>query len=689
MGKEILLAESDPQVITLVKSLLEGKDHLVTHRASGKEALDEVKMRAFDLAIVGEQMTDIDGIGWIVKLRQVSGNLKVVFISKQWRDAELYQQLTKEFKVSLIVHRPIKAGLFGTQIEGLFAVTETVMTPGTAQEEETFQNLKRKYVRVLPERLSALEKAMKDAREKPNEELLLSEARRLAHNLKGTSSSCGFEQLGESAKHLEHALNSMMQSKLAEHEDAWSEIDLIYGVVKVNADKVTACEDDGAATEEEEDAASVRVLVVCNDAVPEVERDNNGLPLRIISSSNTEEALDKARDNSLDAVLIDIDVEKPSPSLALAREMRGLPGYETLPVAFVSTRAEASDLGETTHAGASLHLPKPLKSKMLNEAIDYLVAIRQGGRSRVLIVDDDPDFASIISTALGREGMLVRVVHDPTNLLSVLEEYQPDLMLLDVMMPMVSGFDVCRMVRASAQWQDLPILFLTAQTGLDARLAAFDAGGDDYLPKPVATVELLTRVKVRLERARLLKERADKDILSGLLIRRAFMEQVKSMHAESVRHNLVYSLSLLDIDHFKKVNDTYGHLAGDRVLAAVGQLLKKRFRVEDIRGRWGGEEFIIAFRHVNKETAKGALERALEELKSISFEGDHGEKFSVSFSAGLVSFPEDGEVLEELIKVSDTMLYKSKEAGRSRVTAAVAAPKPLSKPEQERDASPK
>lgn len=687
MGKEILLVESDPQVVTLVKTLLEGKGHQVTHRAAGKEALDEVKMRSFDLAIVGEQMTDIDGIGWIVKLRQVSGNLKVVFISKQWRDAELYQQLTKEFKVALIVHRPIKSGLFGTQIEGMFAVKEEqAMTAGSVLEEETFLNLKRKYVRVLPERIAALEGAMKDAREKPKEELLLSESRRLAHNLKGTSSSCGFDQLGESAKHLEHALNSMMNAKLAENEDAWAEIDLIFGVVSLNAKKVTECEDDGAATEEEEDAASVRVLVVCNDQMPEVERNNNGLPLRIISSTSTEEAMDKARDNSLDAVLIDIDVEKPSPSLALAREMRGLPGYESLPVAFVSTSSTASDLGETTHAGASLHLAKPLKSKMLNEAIDYLVAMRQGGRSRVLIVDDDPDFAAIISTALGREGMLVRVVHDPSNLLAVLEEYQPDLMLLDVMMPMVSGFDVCRMIRSSAQWQDLPILFLTAQTGLDARLAAFDAGGDDYLPKPVATVELLTRVKVRLERARMLKERADKDILSGLLIRRAFMEQVKSMHAESVRHNLVYSLSLLDIDHFKKVNDTYGHLAGDRVLAAVGQLLKKRFRVEDIRGRWGGEEFIIAFRHVNKETAKGALERALEELKSVVFEGDHGETFSVSFSAGLVSFPEDGQELEELIKVSDDMLYKSKEGGRSRVTAAAGN---VPKPEAERDASPK
>jgi len=212
-------------------------------------------------------------------------------------------------------------------------------------------------------------------------------------------------------------------------------------------------------------------------------------------------------------------------------------------------------------------------------------------------------------------------------------------------------------------------LFLTAQTGLSARLAAFEAGGDDYLPKPVAPAELLMRVKVRLERARLLRERADKDVLTGLMIRRAFMEQLSGLLSESKTNNLRFSLCLLDIDHFKHVNDNYGHLSGDRVLAYFGQLIRRRFRVEDLRGRWGGEEFIVAFRHIDKQTAKGALERCLDELKGQIFEGDNGEIFSVSFSGGLVSFPEDGESPQTLIKLADECLYEAKHRGRSQVVA--------------------
>jgi diguanylate cyclase (GGDEF)-like protein len=139
------------------------------------------------------------------------------------------------------------------------------------------------------------------------------------------------------------------------------------------------------------------------------------------------------------------------------------------------------------------------------------------------------------------------------------------------------------------------------------------------------------------------------------------------MAEESRRNELIFSLALIDVDHFKNVNDTYGHLAGDKVLTQFGQLLRKRFRVEDVRGRWGGEEFVVAFRHIQKDTARGALERALEELRIVKFEGDHGETFNITFSAGLVSYPQDGTEIESLIKVADSRLYKAKELGRNQL----------------------
>ncbi len=167
----------------------------------------------------------------------------------------------------------------------------------------------------------------------------------------------------------------------------------------------------------------------------------------------------------------------------------------------------------------------------------------------------------------------------------------------------------------------------------------------------------------------MMRDRSNTDVLTGLLIRRAFMEELFEMKEESQRNGLIYSLALIDVDHFKGINDTYGHLAGDRVLSALGQLLKKRFRVEDVRGRWGGEEFIVAFRHIGRETSRGALLRALEELRQMEFTGDHGEKFSISFSSGIVSYPDDKENVDELLRLADERLYKAKEAGRNCIVA--------------------
>jgi diguanylate cyclase (GGDEF)-like protein len=141
------------------------------------------------------------------------------------------------------------------------------------------------------------------------------------------------------------------------------------------------------------------------------------------------------------------------------------------------------------------------------------------------------------------------------------------------------------------------------------------------------------------------------------------------MSEESKRNGLIFSLALIDLDHFKKINDQYGHLAGDRVLATFGQLLKKRFRVEDFRGRWGGEEFMVAFRHIRKETAHGALQRALEELRALEFSGDHCENFGITFSAGLVSYPDDGSDIEDLIRKADERLYQAKKNGRNCLVA--------------------
>jgi diguanylate cyclase (GGDEF)-like protein len=701
MSKRILHAEREESVGTLLKTLLVARGHDVEQTATGSVAVEKLIAEDFDLVIVGDELEDIDGIGLIVKLREINSHVPIVYVPKIWRDARIYHQLVKDLRVALVIHRPIKVGLFGAQLENIFDPQVSIRLGGLGPEEATMHTLQANYLRVLPERVFKLKEAITQSRQSPEVESLMVETIRLAHNLKGTAASCGFGILGESAGSLEKALGAIKEGKLGHYDVAWEEIDLILKLVFTNANAIaenpaSKVDKRAFATIESVDARSltlppqssgpealpednfdtfdmssaVRVLVVSKEAPASFRKfrpEAKIQAVQVICCQEKDEAIAIAQKLSLDAVLIDIDTAQPGPSLNLARELRSLPNYDSLPVAFLSTSKQQKYIEDSTHAGASLMLEMPFAPNILDDAIDYLVNARQGGRPRILLMDDDLEFSQTVAATLGQEGMLVRTIEEPGDIMQTLHDYRPDLVLLNIIMPLVSGYDICRMIRQNSHYQDLPILFLTSQTGLETRLAAFEAGGDDYLPKPVARVELLTRVKVRLERARLLKERSNKDILTGLLIRRAFMEELADMAEESQRNELIFSLALIDLDYFKKVNDTYGHLAGDKVLAQFGYLLRKRFRVEDVRGRWGGEEFIVAFRHIQKDTARGALQRALEELRLVSFSGDHGESFGITFSAGLVSYPDDGREIETLIKIADKRLYRAKELGRNRL----------------------
>lgn len=703
MSRTILHLEIEDSVKELLNALLSARGHKVESLASGKAGLAKIAEENIDLVVVGAELEDIDGISFISKLRASNRNISIIYVSKVWHDAAIYKQLRSDLKVDMVVHRPLKASLLGAQIESIFQ-EEKKITSHIEQEETIFKTLQANYLKVLPERVKKLNTAIQTAKTNPEDQYSLLEAIRLAHNLKGTASSCGFGVLGESAGSLEKALASIKDNRLEKNEAAWEEIDLMVDLVRSNATVLggtpSAQVDKRAFSTLEidpetdmslppvsgppipqdnfdvfDDSASARVLVVSKAELAGggVLSTRAGMKVHVLKVSDREEALERAARLTLDAVLIDIDIKLPGPSLNLARELRSLAQYESLPVAFLAGERKEKDLEDSTHAGAALMLSDGEEGHLsggdLSQAIDYLLSARSGGRPRILLVDDDQDFVHVVASVLGQEGMLVKVVESGARILAEMNDFHPDLLLLDVNMPGLSGYDVCRLVRGESRYHDLPVIVLTAATGLENRLAAFESGADDYLPKPIAKVELLTRVKVRLERSRLLRERANLDVLTGLPIRRAFMEELDKMVQESERNGLIFSLALIDVDHFKQINDSHGHLAGDRVLAALGQLLKKRFRVEDIRGRWGGEEFIVAFRHIPRNTARGALQRALEELSKLEFKGDRDESFSISFSSGIVEYPAESKDLSDLLRRSDEKLYRAKEAGRNCIIA--------------------
>jgi diguanylate cyclase (GGDEF)-like protein len=390
--------------------------------------------------------------------------------------------------------------------------------------------------------------------------------------------------------------------------------------------------------------------------------------LAVIAVANPAEALTEARRTHFDVAVVGTSLD--SAALVLARELRETPGHDRLPLAFLSAENDIERRIAAAHAGASLFLPKPVDPYAFGAALDQMLALGHADRMRVLVVDDDSDFVAVATAVLARDGIAVHASSDARALVDLLDDVRPDLLLLDAMMPGVSGWDAIRIVRTMPEYRDMPILFLTARTDVESRVAAFNAGADDYLAKPLVAEELLARVRVRLDRLRLLREITDRDSLTRCMSRRALLDAFASRLSEIRRHSLSLSLALLDVDRFKLVNDTYGHLVGDHVLATLGRLLNSRFRLEDLRGRWGGEEFVIVFPGEPPETATAVLSRVLDEFRGQHFLGERGERFSATFSAGISSYPDDGENVDALLRAADERLYAAKRRGRGQVVGA-------------------
>lgn len=678
MARTAIILETPDDIAKLIAPALTTRDYAVVSAESGSEALKKFSSGTkFDVVIVGEELVDVDGISAIAKLRPLAPQSKFVYVADSWKGAALYQEIRKKLRVDLVIHRPLKSSLVIAQIDALFEVKRH-------EQEVPYENvvIKRsqaEYLKKLPGRIAEIAAALNQSR---TVQASLIDPGRMAHNLKGTSLSYGLDAVGVKAAVVEElCLRAATDTGFSTVH--WEEIDTAFLALKETVDRAndravaadelknSGANGNDTATQDLEDVEPSRMKAVyCGlDPLP-LGIFNGDRRMDVVQVNDPNDVLDKAYVVSADALMFDMRKFDQNSCFEIARQVRSFEGNETLPLGFVLKDSTADARVQAVHLGASISLEPEVESDAVFESMKYLVSIRRPDRQRVLAIDDDPDFCALVTGILNDNGILARSVCDPQEAESVLESWEPDLLLLDVNMPGVSGYEVCKRIRTSPRWQELPIIFLTAQTGLDARLAAFQAGGDDYLPKPVADVELLIRVRVRLDRLRLLRERADKDALTGLLLRRAFLENLEAVVTESKRHDLNFCLALIDIDHFKLVNDLRGHLSGDRVLAHFGDLLKKRFRVEDVRGRWGGEEFIIAFRRAPRRNMAPALARVLQELKVMPMRDDKGNAFFVSFSAGMADFPEDGQTIHDLIQKADERLYIAKNSGRARIVVS-------------------
>jgi diguanylate cyclase (GGDEF)-like protein len=401
-----------------------------------------------------------------------------------------------------------------------------------------------------------------------------------------------------------------------------------------------------------------RGLVVSSDAalVSRLDVAALGAGLVLQSVSDVPQALRELGDAPVDVLLVDLDGDHREGMAAL--ESLDL-SQRAMPVVALSPSPTFAERVDMANRGVRVLVDRTLPGAQILSMVARMVRARQVDPSTVLVVDDDPVVLDMLSMMLGDRGLRVVGLQDANGLWDALEREIPDLLVVDVALPGIGGIDLCKAVRTDPRWQRLPILVLTAHTDGDTVVAAFEAGADDYVPKPVVGAELEARISSHLERSRLHRLLVETDPLTGVQNRWQSEQTMTRLIRLAARQEQPFSLALLDLDRFKSLNDRFGHMAGDAVLRRLGTLLASSVRGEDVVGRWGGEEFAIGMYGMD---AAGAVERLAELLERLEGErfAETAPAISASFSAGIAQFPRDGDDLERLYRVADQALFRAK-----------------------------
>ena len=364
-------------------------------------------------------------------------------------------------------------------------------------------------------------------------------------------------------------------------------------------------------------------------------------------------------------IVMEADFAGPNQGLALAEEVQvGL--EQKLPLLFFSQHeTDTPTRLAAVRAGGQAFLTGTLEVSSLMEKIEVLTCVAQYEPYKVLIIDDSRAQALHTERLLNSAGIITRTLTEPIQTMAELADFQPDLIILDMYMPTCTGTELAKVIRHNDRYVSVPIIYLSAEDDMDKQLDAMSEGGDDFLTKPIQPRHLITTVRNRAARARHLKARMVRDSLTGLFNHTHILQLLEDCTFRARRENRPLSFAMLDLDHFKRVNDCYGHPMGDRVIKSLALYLKQRLRKTDFIGRYGGEEFAIVMPDTDQESAYNVLNMIRQRFSEIHYPAQPNDLWC-SFSAGVVQLHGESDSLK-MASQADEALYFAKNNGRNQV----------------------
>lgn len=546
---------------------------------------------------------------------------------------------------------------------------------------EQLRELRLDYAQRLPDHLLRIQ-SLSRACEQSLDVSAVAALQKEVHGLAGASGSFGFHQLGVRAKDVETKL-----SQLQAHTDdtqrraAWLLLqDALSDLVNVdtalrstaNTVRSSSATDSPLTQPPQSNADSTTIWLVEDDDLLAKQ-----LALQIGAFGYQVTVFNRFADAELAASqqepdLILMDVQFSDENIVSTEELNKPGRLKALhcPLIFMSGADDFNARMASIRLGAAGYHVKPIDVARLVVEFDLLLRSRVANPERVLVFDDSRATASLIASILEEAGMQVRLIDAPEKLINTLVSFRPELVLMDYYVPRFTGAELTALIRQYREWLSLPVVYLSSERNANLQVEALACGGDEFLEKPVDPAHLVSTVRNRIERYRRLQTLINRDGLTGLLKHSTIKDAARNEVNRARRSGRPLSLVMLDIDHFKRVNDTYGHASGDLVISALGRLLSQCLRQSDNIGRYGGEEFLVLLPECADTDARRIIDDVRTRFEQVEFSAS-GEVFQCTFSAGVADCQQYADLSsDELLKVADEALYQAKRAGRNQVCVA-------------------
>ena len=693
MTSKILVIEDETKIAEWIKMMLEQTGYRVVIAYNGLMGYQLLEEEKPDLIITDMLMPGIPGLELCkrVKNNPKYAHIPVILMT------EVYKRLTykleaRRFGADDFLEKPFDYPELLTRIQKFIPLKNIKKLIPPDELEKQLNMVAQDYIKELPDKLKEIDVVRDGATPSQYNEETLKDFHRMIHSMAGTSATLGLTSLGDNARILEILLEQIIKDGHQLTEQQHSQITVHLDKIKSTsaelqttapsekkaepAPEIPSPEINAAVLSPEpellpavHDTSMIYLLEVDQSLSVDLSMQIRHFGFEVTVFDSFSEILTYLRKTIPLAIIIDMDsLTIDQPYLESIAEINQISEIK-IPLLYISERNDLQVRLETVRAGGAAFFSKPVDASALTGMLDDLTEIATVIEPyRILIVEDESIISSFYATTLEQAGMVTAVIEDPMKIMQPLVEFKPDLILMDIYMPEISGIELAKIIRQEEAFVHIPIVFLSTETNRDKQLFAMHQGGDDFLTKPIQAEHLIFSLSNRVQRSRILRSFMIRDSLTGLLNHTTIKEQLEIELMRAQREKGILSFAMIDIDHFKIVNDSYGHLAGDSAVKSLSRILRRRLRKTDIIGRYGGDEFGVIL--PNTEGAIAA--RIIDEIRKDYINIYHRVKdkqFYVTFSCGIACHG-NYENAVQINDAADKVLYQAKQKGRNQVLLA-------------------